>query len=93
MRDNARILPARKLTGARCRCSACGEYFNVVSTFDAHRVGGFYARRCLTSVEMTARGWLHNDAGLWIRCTKPAAAFTVTRISGDRHDPATQVRV
>lgn len=54
----------KKLTGSRCQCTACGTYFNRVSTFDKHRVGEFGAdRRCLTADEMTAKGWRENAAG------------------------------
>ncbi len=28
-----------KLTGKRCQCSACGEFFSVVANFDKHRRG------------------------------------------------------
>jgi hypothetical protein len=82
----------RKLTGARCRCSACGECFNSVTVFDAHRAGSYEVRRCLTVIAMTARGWLHNDAGFWIRCEKADSGLHVTRRSGDRLHPATYLR-
>ena len=89
MRDDTRNPPDCKLTGARCRCSACGERFNATSTFDAHRIGGYEARRCLTCAEMTARGWLRNSAGFWITGAKPPRAWAIPRRSGDRHRPAT----
>ena len=61
---------ARRLTGSRCRCSGCGEYFNSVSVFDRHRVGSWEAeganRRCLTILEMLSRGWQLNSRGFWI---------------------------
>ena len=28
-----------KLTGKRCQCPGCGEYFSTVSNFDRHRKG------------------------------------------------------
>ncbi len=28
-----------KLTGKRCQCSVCKEYFSTVNNFDRHRVG------------------------------------------------------
>jgi hypothetical protein len=59
---------SRRLTGARCKCSGCAEYFNSVSVFDAHRVGGFGPeRRCLSIGEMLAKGWIRNSAQFWIR--------------------------
>lgn len=61
-----------RLTGARCQCAACGEPFNSVSVFDRHRRGTrsdespHRGRRCLTTEEMTGRGWRRNAAGFWI---------------------------
>lgn len=55
------------LTGNKCQCTACGEFFNRVSTFDRHRVGVIGVdRRCLTSDEMTAKGWRLNGRGFWL---------------------------
>ncbi|MCC6379949.1 MAG: hypothetical protein IT519_14135 [Burkholderiales bacterium] len=82
---------SRVLTGARCRCGACGDLFNAVSTFDAHRVGAYDARRCLSTDEMTARGWLRNVAGFWITSRMPPGRLNRAATSGDRHMPATQV--
>ncbi len=66
---------AQRLTGSRCRCSACGEYFNSVSTFDRHRHGGWQGRgadrRCLTPAELRARGWTLNAHGFWIERKNP----------------------
>lgn len=54
------------LTGRRCQCCGCGEYFNGERGFDRHRVGEHGVnRRCLTVDEMTARGWHRNGAGFW----------------------------
>lgn len=59
-------MTAPKLTGNRCQCTACGEYFNGMQPFDKHRIGPFDdTRRCLTVPEMTARGWTRNAAGFW----------------------------
>lgn len=71
-----------KLTGNRCQCTGCGEYFNSAYTFDGHRVGLFApinrpnTRRCLTVAEMMAKGWLRNDAGFWISGKRPTLART-----------------
>jgi hypothetical protein len=57
---------AKRLTGNRCQCPTCAEYFNGVQPFDKHRVGDFGKdRRCLTVAEMKARGWTRNAAGFW----------------------------
>jgi hypothetical protein len=54
------------LRGNRCQCTACGEYFNRVSTFDRHRVGSYEdGRRCLSAPEMEDKGWKRNAAGFW----------------------------
>lgn len=57
---------APKLSGDRCQCCACGEYFNRVSLFDKHRHGPMDARACLTVDQMTAKGWRLNAAGFWV---------------------------
>jgi hypothetical protein len=55
-----------KLTGRRCQCCDCGEYFNGERGFDRHRIGAYGVDRCCLSVaEMTARGWYRNAAGFW----------------------------
>lgn len=66
------------LRGDRCRCSACGEYFNSTGMFDAHRRGAYPDRRCLTVAEMYSKGYLPNQAGFWIR--KAMARRTCTEI-------------
>lgn len=74
--------PEKRLTGSRCMCRGCGEYFNSTTVFDRHRVGPFApinrpnTRRCLTAAEMTAKGWLLNGAGFWITAKRPAATVT-----------------
>ena len=61
------------LTGRRCQCCGCGEYFNGERGFDRHRVGVYGVNRhCLSAAEMTARGWHRNAAGFW----------AVTRLDG-----------
>jgi hypothetical protein len=66
-----------KLTGdRRCRCGACHQSFNAVSTFDHHRTGpyagtGANARRCLSTDEMIAKGWHQNVAGFWCAGSRP----------------------
>jgi hypothetical protein len=71
-----------KLTDSRCQCKGCGEYFNSAKTFDGHRVGRFVPitepsqRRCLSAAEMTAKGWLLNQAGFWISGKLPTVART-----------------
>lgn len=80
-----------KLTGAKCQCSACGEFFNSVSMFDLHRVGSYATfakdRRCLTADEMLAKGYLKNAAGFWISEAYRRRADS----RGDLPDPATLV--
>jgi hypothetical protein len=82
------IMPRRRLTGARCRCSACGQHFNSVAAFDMHRVGTYQPIRriCLLPQEMQARGMSVNRAGFWI--TEARAERVLSRglapRSGDR---------
>ena len=66
-------MSAPTLTGSRCMCPQCGEYFSSVATFDRHRVGGFAGvggvntRRCLTVPEMLAEEWPKTEKGFWLR--------------------------
>lgn len=55
-----------KLTGRRCQCPACGEYFNSSAGFDKHRIGPFSDRDCLSKGEMRGIGMSKNSAGFWI---------------------------
>lgn len=66
------MTPTPKLSGDRCRCTACYEPFNRTSTFDRHRRGPWSARRCLTITEMTAKGWRKNAAGFWMTTPRPS---------------------
>jgi len=72
----------QKLTGNRCQCPACRDFFNSTSTFDRHRTGHYAnenSRRCLTAAELTARGWSRNALGFWIeRAMHREAATTRT---------------
>ena len=47
-----------RLTGDRNQCPSCLLGFNSTPAFDKHRTGPFDGvRRCLTEVEMLAKGW------------------------------------
>ena len=54
-----------KLTGNRCQCPACGEYFGSVRGFDRHRVGEYRpgGRRCLSVAELRGLGWAMDGRG------------------------------
>jgi hypothetical protein len=67
-----------RLTGNRCQCPTCGEYFNGVQPFDKHRTGHYAKpgerlgdRRCLTVAEMETHGFIRNAAGFW--CDRASA--------------------
>jgi len=74
-----------KLTGNRCQCPTCGEYFNGVQPFDKHRTGDYAkpgqsnARRCLTVAKLETAGFIRNAAGFWceradaVHATRPRA--------------------
>ena len=58
------------LTGCRCQCTACGEYFGSERAFERHRVGDFATlgqwkgtRRCLSLSELEVAGWHRNARG------------------------------
>jgi hypothetical protein len=54
-----------RLTGNRCQCPTCGDYFGSLRGFDRHRIGtvGAPDRRCKTEAEMMADGWQRNARG------------------------------
>lgn len=61
---------APKLTGARCQCTACDEYFTSERAFDRHRMGEYAkpghwqgTRRCMTQAEMDKAGFERNAKG------------------------------
>ena len=78
-------------------CGACGEDFNGVRLFGAHRVGVHAytiseglrmdppredGRRCLHVHEMRDRGWRLNQRGRWINPVEVARTVsTLTRIA------------
>lgn len=65
---------APKLTGNRCQCTVCGEYFNGVQPFDHHRVGEHgHNRHCMTVARMAAAGFIRNTAGFWCERADPNA--------------------
>lgn len=69
-----------RLTGCRCQCCACGDYFGSVDVFDRHRVGEHGVnRRCLSADEMTALGWARNERGFWIRSRLEAGQIAIFR--------------
>lgn len=75
-----------KLTGNRCQCPTCGEYFTSTRAFDRHRVGQFGpARRCLTVAEMDAAVFARNARGFRGEPCRERAHFD---IAGPRGTPA-----
>lgn len=57
----------RRLTGSRCLCRGCGEYFNSVYAFDRHRIWASpTVQRCLSESEMERKGMTKNAASFWI---------------------------
>lgn len=58
-----------------CGCRACGLYFQSVRAFDAHRVGPWAERRCLTTPRMSGRGLELDPRGFW---RFPKRAFEMT---------------
>lgn len=74
-----------KLTGDRCQCASCKEYFNSTKSFDSHRVGKFShdQRRCLTIAEMVKKGFAKNPAGFWVSrpLTKTTEAHLISNVA------------
>lgn len=55
-----------KLTGDRCQCTVCGEYFNSTHAFEKHRYGPYEDRSCMSPEEMLSKGWGKNSKGFWV---------------------------
>jgi hypothetical protein len=71
-----------KLTGRRCLCRSCGEYFSSVASFDKHRTGPATDRRCLPPAEA---GLVKNEGGWWVTERMPTLStprWKVARGSG-----------
>jgi len=80
-----------KLTGCRCQCCACGDYFGSDSVFDRHRVGQHgVGRRCLSAAEMSALGWTRSRRGFWIKSRLEAGRIAILR--GPEGIPATTLQ-
>lgn len=58
-------MTSQRLTGGRCQCPRCGDYFGSVRGFDRHRIGpvGSANRRCMTAGEMDAAAWARDARG------------------------------
>jgi len=75
----------KKLTGQRCQCAACGEFFRKVRAFEGHRVGKFgwkkvkNNRRCLTPKEMKEKGMAKDSLDFWLL---PASEEEKERLKG-----------
>lgn len=55
------------LSGDRCRCPNCREYFNSTAAFDMHRRGAHgLNRHCLSADEMRRRGMRKNSKEFWM---------------------------
>jgi hypothetical protein len=55
-----------KLTGSRCQCRGCDEYFNSTFAFEKHRRGKPDNRHCLTTEQMQDKGMERNAALFWV---------------------------
>ena len=66
-----------KLTGDRNQCQGCREYFNSTHAFDKHRTGEHEGnkRRCLSTLEMTAKGMFVGGDGFWRGSEMPKALY------------------
>lgn len=94
LRQDTRISTTRQLTGARCKCGGCGEYFNSVYAFDRHRRGDADSstRYCLTTAQLAANRWTQDALGFWRTPGSAHSRWAHKQISGDRADPAATPR-
>lgn len=79
------------LTGDKCQCPTRDQLFNSTYAFDKHRVGTWGSRRCLTDIEMRAKGMAVNRGGFWISQALPASAMPIAA-SGERETDDLAVR-
>lgn len=57
-------MSAPKLTGNRCQCTACGEFFSSPRSFDRHRIGDYAKRReCIPAAQLLTNGWTRTSRG------------------------------
>jgi hypothetical protein len=81
----------RKLTGNRCQCQGCYEYFNSIYAFDEHRAGNCANdgknRHCLTIEEMESRGFVKNRLDFWVRRKSDTSALRRMRSSAHTAEP------
>lgn len=84
------IAPTIKLRGNRCRCAACGLYFNSAAAFDRHRTGIHgQSRSCQSASELLAKGWITNEAGFWISGHLPGRVFNRLPFAQETRSPLT----
>jgi hypothetical protein len=61
-----------KVGHSRCKCPACGNFFNSAAAFDKHRVGSHSeGRSCLGEDGMKAIGMDTNLDGYWVTSLRP----------------------
>ena len=57
-----------RVTGSRCKCAECGDFFNSTTAFDKHRAGPYDRppfRWCLSEFAMEVVGMAKNADGFW----------------------------
>lgn len=84
-------MTAPRLTGCRCQCCCCGEYFGSERGFNRHRIGtvGEPDRRCMSLAELLDAGWLRDARGFLLT---PDARRAGAELAGPRDtQPATHV--
>lgn len=80
-----------RLTGNRCQCTACGDYFSSERSFNRHRVGDFAkpgqpgTRRCVPAADLLANGWVRNTRGFLL---EPHVQRAPADIAAPRSTPA-----
>lgn len=65
LRDSLQL----RLSGSRCQCTVCDDYFGSERGFMRHRVGemGTPQRRCLTPEELVHLQWVRDVRGFWLQ--------------------------
>lgn len=60
----------------KCKCAACGEYFNSTYAFDKHRYGPYTSgRNCGSRDQMMGMGMVQAPSGHWVSSSLTARAL------------------
>ena len=79
----------KKLTGNRCYCTLCNEYFNSVGAFDYHLKSTSRGKGAKKPARHDIKGMQRNDAGFLViqRWDMPLQSWTTPQEGGSTDPP------